>query len=160
MARTSALGHWLKSSRGKGKQRAASGGTHAAGKDGSQETGVMGVKKVKRDGQIWIARGGIWIGALGLSVGVDLAGELLATEIIDFETHIPIGSILDWRIPVDNVWACKVIPSLMIASCFVVLTWNPWENYVNKENVQGKSIRIKGDTAYTVSPVSQRRCCF
>jgi len=80
MARTSALGHWLKSSRGKGKQRVASGAVHAAAKGGGQETGVIGVKKVKRDGQIWMVRGGIWIGALGLSVGVDLAGKSLAVE--------------------------------------------------------------------------------
>ena len=160
MARTSALGHWLKSSKGKDRQRTASGVIHAAGKEGSQETGVMGVKKVKRGSQIWMVRGGIWICAFGLSVGVDLAGKPFVAEIIDFRTHIPIGSILDWRIPVDTVWACKFIPSLMIASCFVVLTWNPWENYVNKANIQGRGIRIKGETAYIVSLVSQRRCYF
>jgi hypothetical protein len=38
----------------------------------------------------------------------------------------------------------------MIASCFVVLTWNPWENYVRKANVQGRGIRMKGETAYIV----------
>lgn len=61
------------------------------------------------------------------------------------------GSIFDWRIPVDNIWVYKVIPSLTIASCFLVLTWNPWENYVKKANVQGRGIRMKGKTAYTVS---------
>ena len=81
MARTSALGHWLKSSKGKGKQRVASGDVHAVVK-GSQETGVIGVKKVKRDGQIWMVRGGIWIGALGLSVGVDLAGKHFIAEVL------------------------------------------------------------------------------
>ncbi|KAF9651998.1 hypothetical protein BDM02DRAFT_3090013 [Thelephora ganbajun] len=131
MARTSALGHWLKSSKGKGKQRVASGGMHAVGKGSSQETGVMGVKKAKRDGEIWMVRGGIWIGTLGLSIGVDSA-----------------GSIFGWRIPVDSIWACKAIPSLMVASCFVVLTWNPWENYVKKANVQGRGIKMKGETTY------------
>jgi hypothetical protein len=75
MARTSALGHWLKSSKGKGKERVASGDIHAIGKGRSWETSVMGVKKVKRDGQIWMVRGGVWIAALVLSVGVDAAGE-------------------------------------------------------------------------------------
>ena len=160
MARTSALGHWLKSSKGKGKQRAASGGVHVAGEESSQVTGVTGVNKVKRDGQIWVVRGGIWTGALGLSVGVDLAGKPFVEEVIDFRTYTPIGSILDWRIPVDSIWACKIIPSLMIASCFVVLTWNPWENYVNKANIQGRGIKVKGETAYIVSLVSQRRYYF
>jgi hypothetical protein len=82
MARTSALGHWLKSSKGKGKQRVASGDVHAAGKGASQESGVMGVKKVKRDGQIWRVRGCIWIGALGLSVGVGLAGKPCVVRIL------------------------------------------------------------------------------
>jgi len=77
MARTSALGHWLKSSKGKGKQHMTSGDAHAAGKGGGQKTSVTGVKKVKRDTQIWMVRGSIWIGALGLSVGVDLAGKRL-----------------------------------------------------------------------------------
>jgi len=77
MARTSALGHWLKSSKGKGKQRVASVDAHATGKGGSHESGVMGVKKVKRDGQMWRVRGSIWTGALGLGVGVDLAGTFL-----------------------------------------------------------------------------------
>ena len=77
MARTSALGHWLKSSKGRGKQRVASGDVHVTGKGGGRERGVMGVKKVKRDGQIWTVRGGLWISALGLGVGVDLAGESL-----------------------------------------------------------------------------------
>ena len=53
----------------------ASGDMHTAGKRGSQQTGVMGVKKVKRDSKIWVVRGGIWIGALGLSIGVDLVGK-------------------------------------------------------------------------------------
>jgi hypothetical protein len=82
MARTSALGHWLKSSKGKGKQRVASGDVHAAGQGASQESGVMGVKKVKRDGQIWRVRGCIWISALGLSVGVGLAGKSCAVRIL------------------------------------------------------------------------------
>jgi hypothetical protein len=73
---------------------------------------------------------------------------------------ILIGSILDWRIPVDNIWACKIIPSLIIASCFVALTWNPWENYVSKANIQGRGIRIKGETAYIVGMVSERRFFF
>lgn len=81
MARTSALGHWLKSSKGKGKQRVASGDIHAA-KGGSQENDVMGVKKVKRHGQIWMARAGIWICGLGLGVGVDLAGELFMVKVL------------------------------------------------------------------------------
>ena len=81
MARTSALGHWLKSSKGKGKQRVASGGMHTARKGDGQETRVMGVKNVKRGGQIWMMRGGIWIGALGLSVGVALAGKPFAVGI-------------------------------------------------------------------------------
>lgn len=82
MARTSALGHWLKSSKGKGKQRVASGDVHAAGKGGIQGIDVMGVKRVKRDGQIWMVRAGIWIGALGLGVGVDLAGKFFAVRIV------------------------------------------------------------------------------
>lgn len=82
MARTSALGHWLKSSKGKGKQRVTSMEIHATGKGGGQESGVMGVKKAKRDGQIWRVRGCIWIGALGLGVGVDFAGKYLAAEIL------------------------------------------------------------------------------
>ena len=81
MARTSALGHWLKSSKGKGKQRVASGDAHAVGKGGSQGCDVMGVKKVKRDGQIWTARAGIWTGALGLSVAVDLTGNPFVVKI-------------------------------------------------------------------------------
>lgn len=133
MARTSALGHWLKSSKGKGKQRVASGDAHAVGKAGGQETSVMGVKRSKTDGQIWVVRGGVWVAALGLSVSVDVA-----------------GSIFDWRIPVDSVWACRIIPSLMIASCFAVLTWNPWDNYVNKANIQGRGFRMKGATAYII----------
>ena len=80
MARTSALGHWLKSSKGKGKERVASGDVHIVGKGRGQETSVMGVKKVKRDGQIWMARGGVWIAALVLSVGVDVAGKAVTTE--------------------------------------------------------------------------------
>jgi len=80
-----------------------------------------------------VVRGGVWIAALVLSVGVDIA-----------------GSIFEWRIPVNNIWACKVAPSLMIASCFVVLTWNPWEDYVNKANVQGRGFRMKGATAYII----------
>lgn len=152
MARTSALGHWLKSSKGKGKQRVASGGVHAAGKGDSQETGVMGVKSMKRGGQIWMVRGGIWVGALGLSVGVDLAGKPFAVKIPGFKIHNTfVGSIFDWRIPIDSIWICKLIPSFMTASCFVVLTWNPWENYVKKANIQGRGIKIKGETAYTVS---------
>jgi len=75
MARTSALGHWLKSSKGKGKQRVASGDVHAAGTASGQETDVMGVKKVKRDGHIWVVRGGIWIGVLALTAGVNSAGK-------------------------------------------------------------------------------------
>lgn len=71
MARTSALGHWLKSSKGKGKERVASGDSHTFRKG----AGVVGVKKAKRDGQIWIVRGSVWIAALGLSVGVDVAGK-------------------------------------------------------------------------------------
>ena len=155
MARTSALGHFLKSSKGKGKQRVASG-THVAGKVSGQETGVMGVKKVKRDGQIWMVRGGIWIVALGLSAGVNSASKPFCHNfLLDFNfLNVLAGSILDWRIPIDSIWAYKVIPSLMIASCFVVLTWNPWENYVKKANVQGRGIRIKGKTAYIVSLVS------
>ena len=90
MARTSALGHWLKSSRSKGKQRVASGDIYTAGKRGGQETGVMGVKKVKRDSKIWLVRGGIWIGALGLSIGVDLVGKSPVVEILPRfqEVHI------------------------------------------------------------------------
>ena len=65
----------MKSSKGKGKQRVASVDVHASGKGGRQESGVIGVKKVKRDGLIWRVRGCIWIGTLGLSVGVDSAGE-------------------------------------------------------------------------------------
>jgi hypothetical protein len=80
MARTSALGHWLKSSKGKGKQRVASGDVRVVGKGSSQEVGVMDVKKVKRDGQIWVVRGAIWIAALGLSVGVDTAGKPFVVE--------------------------------------------------------------------------------
>lgn len=160
MARTSALGHWLKSSKGKGKQRAASGGVHAAGKESRQETGVMGVKKVKRDGQIWVLRGSVWMGALGLSVGVGSAGKPPVAELVDLRTHIPIGSIFDWRIPVDSIWAYKIVPSLMIASCLVVLTWNPWENYVSKANIQGRGIRIKGETTYIVSLLLQHRYYF
>lgn len=64
---------------------------------------------------------------------------------------ISLGSIFDWRIPVDSIWVRKIAPSLIIASCFVVLTWNPWENHVNKANVQGRGFRIKGTTAYIVS---------
>lgn len=85
MARTSALGHWLKSSKGKGKQRVTSGGVRTAGKGAGQETAVMGVKDVKRDGQIWMVRGGIWIGALWLSVGVDLACKPFAVESPSFK---------------------------------------------------------------------------
>lgn len=75
MARTSALGHWLKSSKGKGKERVASGDAHVVRKGGGQETGVMGVKRSKADGRIWVVRGGVWVAALGLSVSVDVAGE-------------------------------------------------------------------------------------
>ena len=82
MARTSALGHWLKSSKGKGKQRMASGDVHVAGKGKGHETGVMGVKKVKRDGQIWMVRGGIWTAALGFSIAIDVAGKPF-TEMIN-----------------------------------------------------------------------------
>jgi hypothetical protein len=74
MARTSALGHWLKSSKGKGKDRVANTNFPAVGQGRGQEPSVMGVKKVKRDGQIWATRGGVWIVTLGLSVGVDVAG--------------------------------------------------------------------------------------
>ena len=152
MARTSALGHWLKSSKGKGKQRVASGGVHTAGKEAVQGSRVMAVKDVKRDGQIWMVRGGVWIGALWLSVGVDLACKPFAVEIPSFKIHgISVGSIFDWRIPIDSVWACKLIPSFMTASCFVALTWNPRENYVRKANIQGRGIKIKGETAYIVS---------
>ena len=42
----------------------------------------MGVKKAKRDGQIWRVRRCIWTGALGLGVGVDLAGESPMVKII------------------------------------------------------------------------------
>ena len=77
MARTSALGHWLKSSKGKGKQRVASGDLHAVGNGSGQASGVMGVKKVKRAGQIWGVRGVIWIGTFGVAVGVNLAGKAL-----------------------------------------------------------------------------------
>ena len=77
MARTSALGYWLKSSKGKGKQRVASVDVHATGKGGGQESGVMGVKKAKRDGQIWRVRGCVWTGTLGLFMGVNLAGTFL-----------------------------------------------------------------------------------
>jgi len=66
------------------------------------------------------------------------------------------GSIFDWRIPIGNIWVCKVIPSLMIASCSLVLTWNPWENHVKKANVQGRGFRMKGETAYIVSHVPSR----
>ena len=70
---------------------------------------------------------------------------------LSFRTHVThTGSIFDWRIPVDNIWACKVISSVMVGSCFLVLTWNPWENYVKKANVQGRGYRIKGETAYIV----------
>lgn len=155
MARTSALGYWLKSSKGKGKQNVASGSVHGAGKGGSQETGVIGVKKVRRDGQIWMVRGGVWTGALGLSVGVDLAGKPFVVGFPNFRAHgVLIGSIFDWRIPIDSIWASKIIPSFMIASCFVVLTWNPWENHVKKASIQGRGIRIKGETTYIVSLMS------
>ena len=73
---------------------------------------------------------------------------------------LPIGSVFDWRIPIDNMWTFKAIPSLMIASCFLVLTWNPWENYVKKANVQGRGIRMKGETAYIVSSNSSRPMVF
>jgi len=122
----------------------------------------MGVKKVKRDGQIWSVRGGIWVGALGLSVGVDFAGEPLTGFFpLDFRVHhIPVGSIFDWRLPTDSVWAYKILPGIVIASCFMVLTWNPWENYVNKANVQGRGIRMKGETAYIVSGASPNSNLF
>jgi hypothetical protein len=66
--------------------------------------------------------------------------------------NISAGSIFDWRIPIQSTWACKIVPSWMIASCFVVLTWNPWENYVSKANVQGRGLKMKGATTYIVSP--------
>ena len=44
----------------------------------------------------------------------------------------------------------------MIVSCFLVLTWNPWENHVKKANVQGRGFRMKGETAYIVSRVLPR----
>ena len=74
---------------------------------------------------------------------------------LDSGAHlIPQGSIFDWRIPIDEAWAYKIIPSLVVASSFVVLTWNPWENYVKKANVQGRGIKMKGETAYIVRLVS------
>ena len=153
MARTSALGYWLKSSKGKGKQRVASGDSFTVLKGSGQETSVMGVKKVKRDGQIWMVRGGVWIAALGLSVGVDVAGKpfVMKAHPALRAQHISIGSFFDWRIPVDSIWAHKITPGSIIASCFVVLTWNPWENHVNKANVQGRGLRMKGTDVYVVS---------
>lgn len=76
MARTSALGYWLKSSRGKGKGRVTSGASHTVRKGTGQETSVMGVKRVMRDSQIWMVRGGVWFAALGLSVGVHASGKI------------------------------------------------------------------------------------
>jgi hypothetical protein len=87
MARTSALGHWLKSSKGKGKTTCRKRWRPCHREGITQKTRVIGVKKVKRDGQIWMVRGGIWFGALGLSVGVDLAGEPFVAEVIDFRAH-------------------------------------------------------------------------
>ena len=83
MARTSALGHWLKSSKGKGKERVASGDSHTVRKWSGRDTSVMGVKKVKRDGQIWILRGGVWSVSLLSSVGLDVAGQAF-----NFEVHL------------------------------------------------------------------------
>ena len=81
MARTSALGRWLKSSKGKGKDRVASADSFPFRNGSRQESSVTGVKKVKRDGQIWMLRAGVWITAFGLSVGVDVSGNLFALEI-------------------------------------------------------------------------------
>jgi hypothetical protein len=81
MARTSALGHWLKSSKGKGKERVASGDSHAVREGSGRDISVIGVKKAKRDGRIWMLRGGVWVAALGLSLGVDVAGETFAVNV-------------------------------------------------------------------------------
>lgn len=81
MARTSALGYWLKSSKGKGKERVASGDSHFIRKRAGKDASVMGVKEVKWNGRIWMVRGGVWVAALGLSAGVDIMGELSVVKV-------------------------------------------------------------------------------
>ena len=101
MARTSALGHWLKFSKGKGKERVANGDLYSSGKGKSRSTTVMGVKKVKRNVQIWLLRGGIWITALGVSLGVDVVGQVSSMEIypptpklnVPFRLHLWLANI-------------------------------------------------------------------
>ncbi|KZT30712.1 hypothetical protein NEOLEDRAFT_1054362 [Neolentinus lepideus HHB14362 ss-1] len=120
MARTSALGVWLRESKGKGKGKQRQGS--AAPED---------VGRARRQLALWRMRGGLWVATLVSSLAGNLAGSL--------------GHSIPPRLAAIQ----PALPVLAFSS-LLWTAWDPTYRTVRKAERQGRSVKVQGKRHYNV----------
>ena len=136
MARTAALGGWLKQSKGKEKQRRESDTTALS-------------RKFRREMFIWRFRGCLWATTLASAmIGYTLGRSSCNTSgpyLVDIST-----GVLDYRIPFPSE---MLPPPSLPAVAFLSILWTVWDptySSLRKARLQGREVRQIGKKQYIV----------
>jgi hypothetical protein len=136
MARTKALGGWLKESKGKDRQRKISG-VH-------RQTDKLALEMIA-----WRLRGGLWLCSLICAIAGNSAGEcgaLRVTAIRLTEDTVSFG----YPLPRHLSFLRPAVPPLVLLS-LLWTAWDPTYHSYRKAMLQGRNLRIKGKSEYIVS---------
>ena len=142
MARTKALGGWLKESKGKDHRRRISGFI----RDRDHLTFEI---------LAWRIRGVLWVSSLIIAVLVYSAG-MQRRLIVPYGGLTMTAGYLQYSIP----WTAKLLPFLPVL-VIVSLLWTAWDptySAFRKAQIQGRDVRVKGKREYIVSRASLTNC--
>jgi len=137
MARTKALGGWLKQSKGKEKERKV----------------LASAKKRENLGAelaVWKARGCLWTITLLLAVVGNSTGnqnELYA--LTAWLTEIPISAAFGYSLPHQMARLRPILPATTMVSILWTV-WDPTYSAFRRAQIQGRDVRVQGKRLYIV----------
>jgi hypothetical protein len=136
MARTKALGGWLKQSKGKETERKVSGSRK---------------KREKLVAQLvaWRVRGCLWVMSLLLAVIGNSTGKIktLPTRSVIDRSGIP--AAFGYSLPHQITHLRPILPVVVLVS-ILWTAWDPTYSAFRRAHIQGRDVRVQGKRSYIV----------
>ena len=136
MARTKALGGWLKQSRGKEKARKVSGAAKKRENLGAQLA-------------VWKARGCLWAITLLLTVVGNSTGKIEIHRLALHLTEIVIPAAFGYSLPHQMARLRPILPAATLVSILWTV-WDPTYSAFRRAQIQGRDVRVQGKRLYIV----------
>lgn len=135
MARVSALGGWLKDSKGKDKQRRVSASVER--------------EKVNIELFIWRIRGCLWAGTSLISVAFNGLCERRSLDFCVADSLIAWLAAKGYALPTSISFIQPVFPIFIFLSLFWA-AWDPTYASFRRAQIQGRDVRLRGKRQYNV----------